>query len=418
MDLSLERRAWTLIYLCLGLVEGGTAAVMVRALFGEQAPKIVVDLVLAVVSSAPAWSNLASLAYARRAQGRPKIAFLVPLLIALCFCVAALAFVPQSGFGLVLFFVLYASARLLWAGIETVRSVLWSVNYPTRLRARITARITINTSIALSTIGLSVGWLLGHGGNWWRLVIVTGAGCGLLGTLTFRRFRVRREQGLLEAERARVRAGATFGLAGMRELLARDTSFREYQMAMSVFGAGNLALVPLLIVCLNEVLGLPAFQQVLLATALPILVIPIAVQPWARYLDRHRVLAFRAVHGRVNVTAIALLVSAVLLHQPWLLAPGSLLLGVSGAAGSLGWTLGHNDFAPRGEETRYMALHVTLTGMRGLVAPPLTIGLYYLFEAGRPHAGPYALLLPLALVLDGARRFHLMHRARLAVTPA
>src|SRR3954447_14793224 len=106
MDLSLERRAWTLIYLCLGLVEGGTAAAMVRALFGEQAPKIVVDLVLAVVSSAPAWSNLASLAYARRAQGGPKIAFLVPLLVALCFGVAALAFFPQSGLGLVLFFVL------------------------------------------------------------------------------------------------------------------------------------------------------------------------------------------------------------------------------------------------------------------------------------------------------------------------
>src|SRR5215218_5720336 len=154
MDLSFERRAWTFIYLCLGLVEGGTAAVMVRALFGEQAPKIVVDLVLALVSSAPAWSNLASLAYARRAQGRPKIAFLVPLLVALCLCVATLALVPQSGLGLVLFFVLYASARLLWAGIETVRSVLWSVNYPTRLRARITARITINTSIALSLIGL------------------------------------------------------------------------------------------------------------------------------------------------------------------------------------------------------------------------------------------------------------------------
>ena len=71
--------------------------------------------------------------------------------------------------------------------------------------------------------------------------------------------------------------------------------------------------------------------------------------------------------------------------MPWLLLPGSLLLGVSNAAGSLGWTLGHNDFAPRGEETRYMALHVTLTGMRGLVAPPLTIGLYYLLEAWHPR---------------------------------
>ena len=45
IDLSYERRAWTLIYLCLGLVEGGTAAVMVRSLFGDQAPALAVDLV-------------------------------------------------------------------------------------------------------------------------------------------------------------------------------------------------------------------------------------------------------------------------------------------------------------------------------------------------------------------------------------
>ncbi len=119
----------------------------------------------------------------------------------------------------------------------------------------------------------------------------------------------------------------------MRELLARDKPFRDYQTAMSVFGAGNLALMPLLIVCLNEVLGLPAFMQVLVTTALPVLVVPFAIQPWARYLDRHRVLAFRAVHGRVNVAAMALLVAAVLLQQSWLLLPGALLMGVSTAGG-------------------------------------------------------------------------------------
>ena len=73
MDLSFERRAWTLVYVCLGIVEGGTAAVMVRALFVGAAPGMLVDLVLAMVSAAPAWSNLASLAFARRVQGQPKI---------------------------------------------------------------------------------------------------------------------------------------------------------------------------------------------------------------------------------------------------------------------------------------------------------------------------------------------------------
>jgi hypothetical protein len=414
MDLSYERRAWTLIYLCLGLVEGSTAAVIVRSLFGSEAPAFAVDLVVALVSAAPAWSNLASMQYARRAQGQPKVAFLFPLLLALTGCVAALAFVPKSGLGLVLFLAFYAAARLVWAGVETVRAVLWSVNYPTRLRARITGRITINTSIAVATVGLTIGWLLGHDGPWWRLALLSGAAFGVAGALAFRRFRVRNEGNLLAAERARVREGATFGLHGMRALLERDPAFRRYQYAMSMFGAGMLSLTPLMVVCLDDVLGLPALQQVMVLAALPIIVVPLAVQPWARYLDFHRVLAFRALHGKVTLVAVAFLVSAVLLQVPWLLWPGSLLLGVSLAAGSLGWTLGHNDFAPRGEETRYMALHVTLTGLRGLVAPPVTIAAYHLLEYVHAGAGPYALALPVALVVAGARRFEVMHRARQA----
>ncbi len=418
MDLSYERRAWTLIYLCLGLVEGGTAAVMVRSLFGDQAPPLAVDLVVAIVSAAPAWSNLASMAYARRAQGQRKVAFLFPLLLAMSVCVGALALVPESGAGLLLFLALYAAARLLWAGVETVRSVLWSVNYPSRLRARITGRIIVNTSIALAITGLGIGWLLGLAGPWWRFAILAGAMCGIAGALAFRQFKVRREDDLLAAERSRMESGASFGFAGMRRLLAQDEPFRRYQYAMSVFGAGLLSLIPLLVVCLGDVLRLPALWQVLVTTVIPVMVVPLAIQPWARYLDRHRVLAFRSVHSKVTVSAAAFLVSAVLFGVPALLAPGALLLGVSVAAGSLGWTLGHNDFAPRGEETRYMALHVTLTGMRGLLAPPLTIGLYHLLGSLRTGLGPYALLLPLLLVTVGAYRFHDMRRAQVGANAA
>ncbi len=83
MDTAFERRVWTLVYVCLGVIEGATAAVMVRSLFASVVPPLLVDLVLAVVSSAPAWANLVSLIYARRAQGRPKIQFLRPLLLAM-----------------------------------------------------------------------------------------------------------------------------------------------------------------------------------------------------------------------------------------------------------------------------------------------------------------------------------------------
>jgi hypothetical protein len=169
-------------------------------------------------------------------------------------------------------------------------------------------------------------------------------------------------------------------------------------------------LTPLVVISLDEVLALPTLWQVVVTTAMPVLVMPFAVPPWAALLDRVHVVAYRSVHGWVLVAAAALLACAVLMRIPALLAPGALLMGISLAAGSLGWTLGHNDFAPRGEETRYMALHVTLTGIRGLLAPPVGVGAYYLVESVAAGRGSFALLLPVALIGFGAWEFTAMRR--------
>jgi len=411
MDLRFERRTWTLVYVCLGVIEGGTAAVMVRSLFGSAVGGIAVDLVVAVVSAAPAWANVVSLAYARRAQGQPKIRFLRPLLAALAVCVAGLALLPVGGIGLAAFLLLYGAARVLWAGIDTVRSVIWSVNYPRHLRARITGRIMINGSIALAGSGLLLGWLLEHDDPWYRAAILAAAASGLAGSVAFGRFRVRQEQRLLTDELTRLRGGARFDLAGIRQLLASDATFRRYMLAMSIFGAGHLMLTPLLVVCIDDVLRASEMVQIAITAALPILVMPVAIQPWARFLDRHHVLVYRSVHAWIAVAGAVLLAIAILAGHSLLLWPGALLMGISLAAGSLGWSLGHNDFAPRGEETRYMALHVTLTGLRGLVAPPVAILAYHGLQRVRPGFEPWVMLLPVGLIALGAWQFTSMRRS-------
>jgi hypothetical protein len=151
--------------------------------------------------------------------------------------------------------------------------------------------------------------------------------------------------------------------------------------------------------------------QVSITAAVPILVMPLAIQPWARFLDRHHVITYRAVHSRLAVAGSIVLAVAVLARLDWLLWPGALLMGASLAAGSLGWSLGHNDFAPRGEETRYMALHVTLTGLRGLIAPPAAILAYYALQRVSPGLEPWVMLLPVALIAWGAWQFAAMRRA-------
>ena len=105
------------------------------------------------------------------------------------------------------------------------------------------------------------------------------------------------EQRLLAHELQRVSEGARFDLRGVRDILARDLRYRRYMLAMSTFGAGNLMVTPLMVVCLDDVLHASELVQVAVTAALPILVMPMALQPWAAFLDRHHVVVYRSVHA-------------------------------------------------------------------------------------------------------------------------
>ena len=65
--------------LTLGLVEGATAAVLVKKTFAHAAAAWVVNLAVAFVSGAPALSNVVSFVWANLAHGRARIGLVVGL---------------------------------------------------------------------------------------------------------------------------------------------------------------------------------------------------------------------------------------------------------------------------------------------------------------------------------------------------
>ena len=83
-----------------------------------------------------------------------------------------------------------------------------------------------------------------------------------------------------------------------------------------------------------------------------------------------------------------------------------------GAGGRLGWNLGHNDFASDGRSTLYMSIHVTLTGIRGLIAPLVGVGLYQWLESTEPGRGRFVLVFPFTLTLAGAVTFVVLARLK------
>ena len=151
---------WGLLGLALGLVEGATAAVLVKQHFSGVAPPFAVNLAVALVSGAPAFSNVLSFVWANVAHGRARVQLIVALQAAFALLVGCVSFASRAAGGLVVTVLSVIAARVLWAGILTVRAAVWSANYPRNVLARITGRLVIVNSVAVACSAALVGWAL------------------------------------------------------------------------------------------------------------------------------------------------------------------------------------------------------------------------------------------------------------------
>ncbi|HEU4627742.1 MAG TPA: MFS transporter [Steroidobacteraceae bacterium] len=405
-----EIAPWALLGLTLGLVEGATAAVLVKRDFAGAVPPAVLNLAVAVVSGAPAMANVVSFVWANVAYGRERVRLMSQLQAAFALLVGLISLAPRGAGGLGLTVVAVLLARSMWSGVLTVRAAMWTANYPRNVLARITGRIVVVSYLAVAASAGLVGWALQKSRVDPRWVYAGGALAGLLAAWLYRETRVRRQFRLLAEETTSGARRQVFSLRMVRQILAEDPSYREYMFWMGLFGAGNLVLIAQLVVIFADQLHLSSGVQIGLLSVVPMLALPLFTPWWARLFDGSHVVAYRARQGWALVIATIVMCLATFTGWLPLLWFGAIVLGSANAGANLGWNLGHNDFASIGRAQHYMGVHVTLTGVRGAIAPPLGILFYEALETLRAGAGRYALVLPLALTTLGAIGFNLMRR--------
>jgi len=405
-----ELVSWSLTAVALAALEGGVLGVIVKNQFGAVASPAVVNVAVAVVAAAPAFSNLASLLVARMASGRDKLVMLGRLMVVIGICLVAMALTGRTAVGLAVFCVMAVLARMAWSGILIVRAAVWRANYTRNWRARVTARIVQMAALLMVVSSALIGVLLDWRPDAFRAAFIVGAVCALTAAQVNRKAHLRRQRQLIAAELAeQTLQGGRLSIALLADVLRRDSDFRHYMMSMMAFGSGNLMLLPMLVVLINDRLHLQPLQQVLLLSSLPLLVLCFSVSFWGRVLDRRHIFSYRAVHSWFFVACSGLFCAALISGTPALLWPASVLLGAAYAGGHLGWNLGHNDFSSDANASHYMAIHVTLTGLRGLIMPLVGMGFYQYLLAAAPRYGEYALLLPLSLTVTGAVSFVVLH---------
>ncbi len=412
----LEVASWLLFAVALGAMEGGVVSVLVKTFYRGTVAALALDSSVALLVGAPLFAGITSLGWAAAGLRRQPSRLLVNLQVLCVVCLLLLAAAPRNAAGLAMVVTGAVTARLLWAGVLTLRTSVWRQCYDRERRAGLAARVVAVHYLAVAATGLLVGALADRLPAALPGLYLLIAGLGLAGALLYRALaRAAGPEPALEGAAADEPGGRWSALRTVGAILREDPAYRRYLLWLFVLDTGVQMVPAPLLLGLAERFSLTRIAQILLLTALPMTVVPLAMPFLARRLSRVHVVRFRAFHSWSYAGALALSVAGLAFHAEPCLWLGAAVLGVGYAGGSLAWHLGHHDFATPAKAPHYMSLNVTLTGVRGVVAPAAGIGLYRLAEHWLPGLGPLALLLPVGLAVWGALGFAALARQPLAI---
>ena len=385
------------------LLEGGIVGVIAAKIYQ------VSPLVLAVITAAPMFGNLSSYFWSRLSSSKTKVRFANVVQILTIICVLAIAVAPVNQAGAILLVLGMILSRLLITGIITVRSVVWSLNYTRKVRARTTGRLQIITSLVTVVIASAVGPLLDQNPESFRWVYVFGAVFGTFGIYFFSRVNVIGEARHRVLERRVSRDEAAGENVGFLEILRQDRNYARYQLYQFTAGAANMVIEAPLVYLITRELNAGYTESIALTLVIPFAVSVVTLPLWASYLDRVHVAEFRARQSVLWIVSQLLLWIGALLGSLWWIGASRLVLGFARGGGSLAWQLGHNDFADQKALSAYMGIHVTLTGVRGAIMPFLGM-LLYVGVLNLPGIGAALFLIAAGLSTLSWWGFRRLHR--------
>lgn len=407
--LSREIVATLFIMLAMATIEGGVIAVFAKHAFADSVSRGTLNVLVGLLAAMGELANILSFFWSSASHARPKVNMMTWMYAGVVACIGLIALLPTTGmFGLVALLLLVLAARVCWSGVITLRPTVWRANYPRETRMRAVGIISGIQVVCVAIVGMVMSRVLDWNAEAYRVFLPVAAGLGLIGVLIFSRTRVRHEAKLLREE---LQEGGDKVMKPWRgpiavwEVLRKDKWYAQFMLWMFVLGFGNLTVMPTMVIALKEDHGLGYFHSVLITSSIPCIATLIGIPVWRRFLDRAHVVRFRAVHSWTFVIASVFYTIGAATHQlPWYFIAAA-LMGFGFGGGSLAWNLGHVDFARPSETSKYMATHVTLNGLRGLLAPLSVTAAYEALKDRGADAHLWVQVFALVVSMVGAAGF-------------
>ena len=320
---------------------------------------------VAILVAAPSAANLFTVYWAHRSEGRPKMPWVLRPVFVARFLILCVGFALNSW----MLVVLGVLANLVLSMSNPALNGIWRNNYPSTHRYRAVAAV-MTTIFAVSFVtSLAVGWLLKTQGDWWfRVVFPVGGIVGLLGILVYSQIKVRGEGDLrdLEPESKPFRFSANLGV------LRSDRRFGKFMLLQSILGFSNLMCGPALVSLLKEQKADYLDASIVLSAA-PTLVMVLTMPLWGRWLQGMNPWRARSIQSLIWIAGFAVIAFSGV--NIWLVVAGQAVIGAAMGGGSLLWSLQQMYFARKEDVPKYMGVHCTLTGIRGLTAPFVGVAL-------------------------------------------
>jgi len=275
----------------------------------------------------------------------------------------------------------FLAVLLVQATVQTVvipaQNAVYQANYRPDYRGRLFGRAQVFALGATAAAAWAAGTVLDHDPRAFRWLYPAAGVAGFGACLVFGSIRVRRTPW----PRAPGAGAAPAAGGSMWTTLFRDPAFRRFETAMFVYGMGFMCIQPVFARLFVDELRM-TYSDASLAKGVVFNAVPMAALAFAGRMHDRIGLERLATRAYVLLALFAAWMAFV--HTPAQVVAGFALFGLGMAGVGIAWSMGPLKYAPSGEASRYMGVHVALVGIRALLGYPLGAFVAERFDSSRP----------------------------------
>lgn len=258
------------------------------------------------------------------------------------------------------------------------QNTIYQKNIRADRRGKIYGYITSVGMIVAIGFTFLAGRVMDMDDRYFRLILAITAGCGLIASVLLSVIRIRgdkrnncgAEKPLYWRESLRAPIKRSY------QLLKQNKEFGAFERSFSIYGIGFIMMMPVLPLFLVDMLRLTYTQNFVakgVISQIPIILLSPYLGKWHDKLHPFRFICIffglLALFPLMVVLSMSVikwrLFSVVLVYLAYI------FFGIAMAGINIAWNMGSIYFAGKEDASMYQSVHVTMTGVRGLIAPVL-----------------------------------------------